>query len=99
MFELECCDAVKELWHGVCSEIIISRLIPNLSKVYSCGVCVCVCVCACVCACVRACVRTCVCVYVCVCICVCTVSLSCNVALARKFSSSKMFTQPSNERV
>ena len=57
MFELECCDAVKELWHGVCSEIIISRLTPNLTKVYSCGVC--------------ACVRACVYVYVCVCIRVC----------------------------
>ena len=55
MFELECCDAVKELWHGVCSKIIISRLTSNLTKVYSCGVCVCV--------------RTCVCMCVCICVC------------------------------
>lgn len=32
MFELECDEVVKELWHGVCSEIIIARL-PKLKKV------------------------------------------------------------------
>jgi len=35
MFELECNDVVKELWHSVCSEIIIERL-PNLTKVCMC---------------------------------------------------------------
>ena len=32
MFELECNDIVKDLWHGVCNEIITVRL-PDLTKV------------------------------------------------------------------
>ena len=32
MFELECPDDVKELWHSVCKVIMIERL-PTLSKV------------------------------------------------------------------
>ena len=32
MFELECADCVKELWHGVCKVIMIGRLHP-ISKV------------------------------------------------------------------
>ena len=37
MFELECDDVVKELWHGVCREIVITRL-PKLNKVLFCTV-------------------------------------------------------------
>ena len=39
MFELKCNENVKELWHGVCREVIMSRL-PEITKV-----CVYVCVC------------------------------------------------------
>ena len=27
MYELKCDDIVKELWHGVCREVIMSRLL------------------------------------------------------------------------
>ena len=34
MFELQCADSVKELWHDVCKAIIIERLrLSNISKV------------------------------------------------------------------
>ena len=32
MFELQCPDSVKELWHDVCNAVMIKRL-PNISKV------------------------------------------------------------------
>ena len=32
MFELQCADNVKELWHDVCKAVIMERL-PTLSKV------------------------------------------------------------------
>ena len=33
MFELQCADDVKELWHDICRAVIIERL-PNISKVH-----------------------------------------------------------------
>lgn len=40
MFELQCPDSVKELWHDVCRTIMIKRL-PNISKVRTCVAYVC----------------------------------------------------------
>ena len=43
MFELQCADVVKDIWHNVCKEVMIKRL-PNVSAkvcTYLCMCCVC----------------------------------------------------------